>query len=219
MRDPLRYASVPQLLESGGTVLILGSGPSLTEADVAFARTQADATIAVNDAYKFAPDADVLYAADKKWWGWHKGCTAPHKVGTVKYPAFAGRLRYSLTQTPWYPTVQVLQRGPKLGLALERSRVGLGYNGVYQAINVAVHLGASRIVLLGVDMKGGHFFGHHPDRSAPPFTMCLSAFTTLVEPLRAAGVAIVNCTPGTALKAFPQQALAETFPVPQQVAV
>lgn len=216
--QPIQFATVPRLL-SGGTVLVMGSGPSLTQADVAMARSYVDAVVAVNDSYKFAPDATVLYAADKKWWGWHKGCVGPHKVGTVEYPAFTGRLAYALTETPWYPRVEVLKRGPAAGLTLDPTKVALGYNGTYQAINVAVHLGASRILLLGVDMKGGHFFGHHPDHSHPPFALCLERFATLVEPLRAAGVEILNCTPKSALTVFPMVPLMDALGIREAQAV
>lgn len=217
-RQPLAYATVPRLLPTGGTVLVLGSGASLTQDDVARARRAVDAVIAVNDSYTFAPDATVLYAADKKWWGWHKGCVSPHLVGSKKYPAFTGALRYSLTQTPWYPQVQVLRRGPQDGLTLDPGRVALGLNGVYQAINVAVHLGGTRVLLLGVDMHGAHFFGHHPDNSNAPFSLCLQRFATLVAPLAAAGVEVINCTPKSALKVFPRLSLDDVLQ-PQAVAV
>jgi hypothetical protein len=217
-RTPLAYATVPRLLPNGGTVLVMGSGPSLTQADVDFARARVDLTIAVNDTYKLAPDATVLYAADHGWWGWHKGCVAPHAVGSVKYPAFTGALKYCMSKTPW-PDVQILRRGTMNGLTLDPSKVSLGHNGVYQSINVAVHLGATRCVLLGVDMHGGHFFGRHPNFSGPPFTVCLESFKTLVEPLKSAGVEMVNCTPKSALKVFPMASLTDVWPQPVSVAV
>lgn len=213
-RQPIQYATVPRLLPKGGTVLVMGSGPSLTQADVEFAQAHVDAVVAVNDSYKFAPNATALYAADKHWWGWHKGCVAQHKVGSVSYPAFTGRLKYSLAQTPWYPDVQVLSRGPDRGLTHDPAKVALGYNGGYQAINVAVHLGATRILLLGLDMKGdaAHFFGKHPNNSHAPFALCIERFTTLVQPLRTAGVEILNCTPKSALTAFPMVSLRDVLP-------
>lgn len=216
---PIQHATVPRLLPNGGTVLVMGSGPSLNQAAVDLARPYVDAVIAVNDSYKLAPDATVLYAADSKWWGWHKGCVEAHTVGSVKYPAFTGRIKYAMAKTPWYPEVQVLRRGPPTGLSLDPATVALGHNGVYQSINVAVHLGATRVVLLGVDMQGGHFFGHHPDQSGPPFSLCLQRFATLVDPLKAAGVEVVNCSPKSALKVFPQASLMETLPIAEAQAV
>jgi hypothetical protein len=218
-RQPLSYATVPRLLPNGGTVLVMGSGPSLNQADVDLARSRVDAVIAVNDTYKLAPDADVLYAADTKWWGWHKGCVSAHSVGSVKYPAFTGRLKYCMGRTQWYPSVQILRRGPMTGLTLDPGKAALGHNGVYQSINVAVHLGASRVLLIGVDMRGGHFFGRHPDNSNPPFSICLQRFATLVEPLKAAGVEVLNCTPKSALTVFPMMPLAQALAIQDQVAV
>jgi hypothetical protein len=221
-RTPLGYATVPRLLPDGGTVLVMGSGPSLIQADVDLARAHVDATIAVNDSYKFAPDATVLYAADGKWWGWHKGCVAPHSVRAVKFPAFTGLIRYALTKTPWYPDVQILRRGTQSGLMSDPAKVALGHNGAYQSINVAVHLGATRVLLLGVDMheKGGHhFFGKHPDQTKPPFSVCLERFKTLVEPLRQAGVEVINCTPKSALTVFPMCDLSDALGIREQVAV
>lgn len=211
-RQQIDFATVPRLLPDGGTVLVTGSGPSLTQGDIDLARAHVDHVIAVNDSYKLSPDATVLYAADTRWWGWHKGARDVHKVGTVKYPAFAGRFRYCLGRTP-YPEVQILRRGPQSGLTLDPGKVALGLNGVYQSINVAVHLGATRILLLGVDMKDAlnHFFGRHPNNSGPPISLCLQRFATLVEPLATAGVEVINCTSGTALKAFPRMALTEAL--------
>lgn len=198
------YASVPRLLRDGGTVLVLGCGPSLNRADVELVASSVDITIAVNDSYILAPHADVLYAADGQWWKWHQGAAA-HKTATGKdYPAFTGQLKYSLARTG-YKDVQILRKGLEVGLSLDPSTVALGRNSVYQAINVAVHLGATRILLLGVDMQDGprHFFGRHPNNSGPPVEVCKQRFETMVEPLKKAGVEVLNCSRQTALKAFP----------------
>jgi hypothetical protein len=211
VKQGLTYATVPRLLPNGGTVLVMGSGPSLTQADVDLARSRVDAVIAVNSSYKFAPDATALYSADAKWWGWHKGCASPHKVGTEHYPAFTGSLKYCMSRTPWHPDVKILRRGTMSGLSLDPAKVALGHNGAYQAINVAVHFGASRVLLLGVDMRGGHFHAAHPDRTVPPFTVCLQRFATLVQPLKAAGVEVINCTPKSALTVFPMMPLAQAL--------
>lgn len=217
-KGQVEYATVPRLLPTGGTVLVMGSGPSLTQADVDVVRAHADAVIAVNDSYKLAPDATILYAGDTHWWGWHKGVQGIHVVGNVKYPAFTGSIKYALGKTP-YRDVQVLRRGRQEGLSLEPTTVALGLNSVYQSINVAVHLGATRVILLGVDMRGGHFFGNHPNNSVPPFALCLQRFETLVAPLKAAGVEVVNCTRKTALKAFPCLSIEEALGLQSQVAV
>jgi hypothetical protein len=54
-----------------------------------------------------------------------------------------------------------------------------------------------------------HWFGEHPRGAPPPFAKMLQAFPTLVAPLAARGVEVVNCTPTTALRTFPQRPLHE----------
>ena len=181
----------------GSTVVCAGSGPSLAAADLDAARAAGCRVIAVNDAYRLAPWADVLYACDSKWWAWHKGA-----VG------FAGRKFALAPQTRRWPDVAVLAHTGRRGLDGDRGGLRSGYNSGYQAINLAVHLGAARILLLGYDMQGDHFFGAHPDQSRPPFAVCLREFPSLAAPLAALGIDVVNCTPGSALRVWPVVPLA-----------
>lgn len=215
MKKPTVYATVPRILPKGGTVLVLGSGPSLSRADVEMASARVDAVIAVNDTYKFAPDATALYAADAHWWGWHQGAQEHTSERKVYYPAFTGRFKYCLKATS-YPDVLVLKKGPETGLSLDPASVALGRNSVYQAINVGVHFGGTRILLLGVDMKndhGAHFFGRHPNNTEAPYAVCIQRFATMGEPLKAIGVEVINCTRDTALKVFPRVPLEDVLPM------
>lgn len=192
-------ARVPRLWP-GGTVACLGTGPSLVAADIELLRGRVEGVIAINDAYRLAPWADVLYACDAKWWYWHKGM-----------PEFQG-LKFSVDPVArHYPGVTILRKTGDAGLELDPTAVRTGRNSGYQAINLAVHLGATRVLLLGYDMKGDHFFGHHPDNSKPPFAICLQRFATLVEPLKAAGVTVINCSRSTALTCFPHRSLEDAL--------
>jgi len=178
------------------TIVCLGGGPSLTVEDVESVRGRMPA-IAISDSYKLAPWADVLYSCDAKWWNWHQGV-----------PRFAGP-KYSLDEkSARWPGVQVLKDTGVAGLELDPSGLRTGRNSGYQAINLAVHLGARRVLLLGYDMsvsKDGrsHWFGDHPDKQVSPYVRMLSAFDAIVQPLAAAGVTVINCSRRTALKVFP----------------
>jgi hypothetical protein len=222
-----RFPKAPRLLPDGGTVLILGSGPSLTQADVDYARARVDCTIAINDSYVFATDAEVLWAGDDKWMvQWHHGCSAPHIHNFKSYPAFDGQFKFCLSPTP-YADVITLGRGPLTGLCLRRDRVALGGNGCHQSINLAVHLGATRIVLLGVDMKAGKVFrdgawrqsdhfawlGRHADDTKPYYREAISYLATLVQPLNKLGIEVINCTPDSALTCFQMRPLRDVFPM------
>lgn len=197
--------SVPRLF-SDSTIAILASGPSMTQADADYVRGRADAVIAINETYTLALWADVLYASDgHKWWQWRQGA-----------PEFAG-LKYSAHPKSWSVGVPALRTTGDSGLELDPTAIRTGKNSAYAAINVAVHLGAKRIVLLGVDMKHGpkgkrHWHDEHPNWPGPALLICPPLFETLREPLKAIGVEVVNCTRDTALRAFPCQPLESVLP-------
>jgi hypothetical protein len=202
---PPVFAVVPRAFP-GATIACLGTGPSLTRADVEACLAAHVRMIAINDAYTIAPEADVLFAADRQWWTWHRGA-----------PLFAGP-KYTLERLgEAWPGVRRLRRAASGGLTPAPDALTTGHSSGFSAINLAVHLGAARIVLLGYDMRtdpdptrehtGDHFFGAHPNKSTPPFRQAIPMFDTLVAPLALAGVAIVNCSRRTAITAFPIAAL------------
>jgi hypothetical protein len=185
----------------GATVVLIGGGPSLTVADVELVEQQhrigAVRAIAINNAYVIAPWADVLYAADAQWWEWHGGV-----------PSFTGP-KYSIEgrEQVRYPDVQILRNTGFTGLELDSSGLRAGFNSGYQAVNLAVHFGATRILLLGFDLSvdgaKSHWFGDHPVHRVSPYAQMIAAFETLPEPLSALGVSVVNCSRRTALTCFP----------------
>lgn len=190
----------------GETFVCLGSGPSLTQADVDACRGKAR-LIAIKDAVRMAPWADVLYGAGadnpgRTWW---------HREGPGL--TFAG-LRYTLDPEcrHW---ASVLGMARSVGLSASPGALALGHHSGYQAMNLAVHLGASKIVLLGYDMQptGGqdHFFGKHHHGRTLPFRLFVSSFPQIVEPLQALGVAVVNASRETALTLFPRQPIEEAL--------
>lgn len=189
----------------GKTCAILGGGQSLTQHQVDSLRGRVK-VIAINDAYKLAPWADVLWFCDERWFGWHRQAVLD----------FAGQPatleNYALKALR--PDLWCLHNIGQTGLYEEPWGVMTGGNSGYQAINLAVHLGVSRILLLGYDMHGKHWFGDHPRPTAQHVyagTM-LPKFPTLVEPLKRRGVEVINCTPGSLLDCFPRADLAACLP-------
>lgn len=202
-------------------MVVVGGGPSLTAADVDRAASRPVRIIAINDAWRLAPRADLLYAADAPWWDHHKG--VPAFAGAKWIPYRTGGCSFS--QGP-----QWLACAKRWGLRIVRSEFGTrlsfdpalireGYNSGFQAINVAVLMGAARIVLLGFDCQPGpggkeHWFGSHPDglRRTIPFRLFAAAFEHAAADAAAAGVDIVNCSRATALECFRRAALDEVLP-------
>lgn len=194
------------------TVVILASGPSLTLEDVDLVRGKAR-VIAINDTHRLAPWADVLYGSDRTWWPRHQGV-----------PSFAG-LKFGIGSkvgfdNPFrlYPDIRVLKNTGYVGLELDPRGLRSGENSGYAAINLAVHFGVARILLLGYDMATRHgevhFFGKHEGMNNPTDAVLAGfrrRFPSLVDPLREIGVEVLNCTPGSSLDAFPMADLRESL--------
>jgi hypothetical protein len=193
----------------GETAVILASGPSLTREQCEAVRGKAR-VIAVNNqgidtdcdgalVPAMAPWADLLYAADAKWW-------RHYEARALK---FAGRKVTIRDTLPWPEVYSLKQSTEHAAFDPRPTHLVSGGNSGYQAMHLAVHLGVSRIVLLGYDMKNGrgnrrHWFGSHPGRldSRGNFSGWLRAFDKLAGVLKAKEIEVVNCTPDTALRAF-----------------
>lgn len=181
--------------------VVAATGPSLTLQVAESCVGQH--VVAVNDAYRLLPYAEVLYGCDPDWWEVHQGC-----------PGFAGEKWSShelvhndkLATASRYNLRLVGGRDGE-GFSLDPSAVHYGSNSGFQAINLAILMGARRVLLVGFDMhtRGHrHFFGDHPE----PLSNYMK-FETLVPTFRRAaallpsGIEIINCTPGSALDCFP----------------
>lgn len=181
---------VPRMWE-GATVAVLAPGPSLPADIGSLARTVP--AIAVNDAFRRAPSAQMLYAADNRWWEVH--------ADALKFPG----LKVSCDEKIRFEQVLSLEQSTGV-FDPDPGRIATGMNGGYQAVHIAMHAGASKILLVGFDMKGTHFFGLHPEplRNTAPDTFALfrERFDRLAPVAQKMGIDIVNCTPGSALTCF-----------------
>lgn len=186
----------------GETVVLVGAGPSLTEADVSFVRGRAR-VIVINRSHELAPWADVLYGCDGRFWRHYE--TARLFAG-LKVTQDAG------TSARW-PEIRRVRVGSEK-MSIEPGVLGSGGNGGFQALNLAIQFGARRIVLIGFDMDvsaGVHWHGKHEGGlNNPHEALCegwREHFARAVSDLEALGVEVVNATRGGALEAFPRVGL------------
>ena len=190
------------------TVVLIGGGPSLTAEDVAACRDRAR-VIAINDAHRIAPWADVLYSSDQRWWEFYRGVPEWSKA---KYGIAPLR-----PQPDW--GITVLRNTGDDGIDLDPSALRTGRNSGYAAMNLAIHFGARRLVLLGYDMQapGGparsHWFGAHPSRlqADSPYQTFLDKFTRVAPLLRELGIEVINASRETALTVFPRAPIEEAL--------
>lgn len=186
------------------TAICIASGPSLTQADVDYCRGKGKVYV-VNDCYKLAPWADVLYACDYEWWKHHNG--VPDFQGekwTISHPAWA---EYKLNLVGNLPATSPWSDRP--------GHIATGRNSGFQALNLAVLQGAERVILLGYDMGLAddgkrHWFGEHPGQLKKQ-----SDYARWIECFRLASrfipVPVINCTRRTALDCFPLARLEDTL--------
>ncbi len=185
------------------TWVVIASGPSLTQAQVDYCQGRAR-VLAINDNFRLAPWADCLYACDLKWWDWNHDDAlefesekwTQDKKAADKYGLF------------------YIESSSKLGLSVDKSVIHQGCNGGYQAINLAYHFGAERIVLIGYDMKIGkdgrsHWFGDHKDSVRSNYGSWLPLYGSIASHAKEIGLDIVNCTMDSALTCFRKADLRE----------
>ena len=156
-------------------------------------------TIAINDTFRLAPDASILYAADARWWA--------HNARILRrWKGLKATAHNSVTDR----SIHILRPTGVSGFDPVPGHVRTGGNSGYQAIHLAAQCGAKRIVLFGFDMHnrhGSHWHGQHqPPFNNPTrviFGLWIQRFATLVEPLRARSILVVNATPGSDLRCWP----------------
>ncbi|UTC29501.1 hypothetical protein BAMBUS_04220 [Brevundimonas phage vB_BpoS-Bambus] len=190
----------------GETAYIIGGGPSLKGMDLSGLRDRR--TIALNNAYQIVPDPDILFFADARWWDWHRDRVPPTFSGRILTPSPTVDRRVERL----YRDMRFEAGGPVLSTDPEHLA---GHDSGYMALNLCLHLGVARIVLLGYDMgfQGGtasHWHAGHPVPTKE--TNYTKAFGPLYPPLIAAlqarGIEIVRATPSS-LTYIPERPLAD----------
>lgn len=200
-------------------VIVAASGPSL---DVKVARTCRFArwlngwrVLAVNDAWRLMPFADALYACDRNWWTLHKGVPSfeGEKWTTHETDPRGQHVNDKSAIADQYG-LRCVRGSDGDGFSTDPGVIHYGSNSGYQAINLALLRGATKVVLVGFDMRvvdgKRHFFGDHPAPLSNETTY--EQFRGFFE--RAAKFCttpIVNATPGSALKGFPLMPLEEAL--------
>jgi hypothetical protein len=204
----------------GETCAVLGGGPSLTPAIAESLRGRCR-VIAVNCAgiqsvdadgkthAAIAPWADVLYAADRMWW--HQNLEAARLFYGLKATIMPNGYA---DFTHEIDSVRILGNGGPQGFDDRTDYLRTGWNSGYQAMHLAAHLGAKRVLLLGFDMhaqKGEHWHGDHRWRPGykSRYPLFIRSFAMGAPEFARRGVEILNCTEGSALQCFPMATVEE----------
>ena len=186
------------------TVACIATGPSLSRAQIELI---ADASridhklrvLAVCDAGLPAREpftvhaCDVWYAPDHRFWMHYRESLA-QRAGAIRVGAQNASMRAGLVHS-----------------VIEQA-IG-GHAGI-QAIKLALDLGATTVLLLGYDCRAQgdttNYFGRKPPplqyQNPEPYSAWVPRYRKLEVP---PGSRVINCSPGSAIDAFPRAALAE----------
>lgn len=185
--------------------MIAAPGPSLTDEVAEAVQLSGWPTIAVQDAYRLMPWADVVYGCNASWWRVHQDCGG---FAGEKWASHGVKGHDSKLEAARNWGVRLVEGRHGEGFSTNPEFIHYGSNSGFQAINLALLFGCKKIVLVGYDMRyvGGkpHFFGSHRDGL---FQCPDHQYRNDVKTYRRAkvpdGVAITNATEGSALDCYP----------------
>lgn len=179
-------------------VLVLGTGPTLKTFDVGRFKKKFF-VIAVNDAYRVCPWADMFYACDFEWWVYH-GTNLMHLPGKK----FTLRWEDSIPKHVMVNEIQAV-REQRRGWSMRRGVIHMGHNSGFQALQLAAQLKPPAIYLAGFDMgvtnrvPDDHFFGQHPPQLAigSQYENFIGDFAEVIDEIRgSANVKLVTSPSG-----------------------
>lgn len=175
---------------AGKPCIVVGGGPSLMGFE--FRPFMDVPTIAVNQAFQIAPHAGYLMFADRRWYNWNQ----------KPLRSFAGhKVTVGAANFPEEQDIKRMTRMKDDGLCLDRTQLA-GIDSGCIAVNLAYHLGASRIILLGFDSDfseqgKSHFHNCHQVAANRDYYRYRYGprLVGMAQRLRDRGVPVVRSTP------------------------
>lgn len=148
----------------------------------------------------------MLYGADASWW-------LHHSAEALNFPG----LKATCSVNP-FPAVKLVQNTGIHGFDPDPSCIRTGRNSAYQAAHIAIHAGAARVLLCGVDMTnahGSHYHGDHPEplrnTTDAAYREMLACWPGLIPAAEERGVEIINCSAISALECFPKRSIEDAL--------
>lgn len=155
--------------------------------------------IGVNEAYKIGNWVDIMFFGDSGYWD------RQYKE-IIQFP----KLKITIRDVD-HPDVKVMGRSRNTGGLTDKPHLLVwNKNSGAAAINLAVHTGAKKIVLLGFDMNlkfgGQHWHGSYSqraeDRVKRTFARHMDKFSQIAKDAGKLGVKILNANPGSEIDVF-----------------
>lgn len=175
-----------KIFKSDEYVFIVGGGTSI---DInIFEKLKGKQVVTINKAMYNTSFARVLYFSDLRFYNWYKD----------DIEKFDGDV-YSIANGIESKKVQHIKQNGRLGLETKDGYIRHGGNSGYAAINLAIQLGAKKIVLLGYDMKSDrtgktHFHDGYKNTTHDEkiYMKFVESFKSINEYLSKLGVVVYN---------------------------
>ena len=204
------YSVMPDDIWKGRPCFIVGGGPSLVGFN--FRRLKGHRMIAINRAFEFVPDADILFSIDSYYF---RESVKRTETDPRRFAGFKVWL-----DMHGYPfcDIYLVQSNGENGLSTSiASGLYHGSNSGYAAINLAVCLRADPIYLLGFDMNfsgpRSHFHSGYALRTKlEKVKRYIGNFNGLAVQLQERGIKVVNLSPKSALGCFEKKSIDEVLP-------
>lgn len=178
---------------TGQTVAVLAGGTSLTQTSLEIVRQRGWKTIAINTTYKKAMWSDVLLGADADWWRHYYA----RQLEKFEGPKFHCQRFCNIEDVEYYAARPVANAS----------------NSAVHATHFAQDAKASRVVLVGIDLKITKLTHHHGDHPRPlrnptasDFRMALASWRKCAPGMKKT-MEVVNANPNSALDVFPRVSL------------
>lgn len=192
---------------SGETCVIVASGPSAADVPLGLAKGKARC-ITINSSWRLAPWADMLFAADYRWWKSVNGCPEFTGIKATIDARAAREWGINRLHSTNANIVQLHRRGS----------IGWGGNSGFCALNLAANLHCKRILLVGYDLRidaGLHWHGPHGEGLRNPTEAKLGvwrkAIDSAAKALAGAGIEVVNCSLVSALQSYKKKPFNEAL--------
>jgi hypothetical protein len=190
------------------SVIIVASGESAKKQNISLLKGKTK-IIAIKKSFELVPFADAVYGCDGPWWR------------SVQFlPKFKGyKWAFEPTVCNSETGIVKVEIKDKLYDKLLFGQVGVvgsGGNSGFQALNLAVQFGAKRILLVGFDMQGEHWYGRNNwDQAGNPsiwnFPRWVRAFNNAAPQLAERGIEVFNASQVSELKCFRKRSIEETM--------
>lgn len=209
--------NIPQIWgkDKNRPVFILGGGPTMLDCiNGNRPRLCTSRVLGVNLAYTLGyPLVDACFFGDAKFYWWNKDGIG--MFGGMKITRNRG-VEHGYDSVEGQPGLIIVKRGKQHGIDDRKGQISWNASSGGAAINVAYHLGARYITLVGYDMRlvGGekNWMEHTKEETKRnPYANFLRPFDKIANDAKRLGVRIVNATPGSAITQFPMTTVDEVL--------